>query len=194
MKAPTKEFVDLLTLAQLEEISPRSNSSVLNSFVGPLNEVMKEFSINTVLRKSAFLAQLLHESASFYYMQELASGHAYDKRGDLGNLEPIAIQTAKRNNKSVGAFYKGHGPIQITGYYNHLKCGEALGLDLVNYPLLITEPLNGCRSAGWYWDSRKLNRLADDGHFTSITKRINGGLNGQLDREMFYDRSRRVLR
>ena len=52
------------------------------------------------------------------------------------------------------------------------------------YPLL---------SAGWYWDTRKLNQIADLGAGTNIvkliTKQINGGLHGLESRcrlFMFY--------
>ena len=152
-----------------------------------------EFGINTRLRKAAFLAQVCHESSSFQFMEELAGGGAYDNRRDLGNLEPIAIEAANTNGTTAGRFYKGHGPIQITGYYNHKKCGEALGIDLINHPTLLIRPEHGCRSAGWYWDSRQLNELADLQDFKQITRRINGGYNGLEDRTQYYQRALKVL-
>jgi putative chitinase len=89
--------------------------------------------------------------------------------------------------------YKGHGPIQITGRANHTACGKALGLDLVNNPTLITEPPNAFRSAGWFWDTRGLNALADLRLFKAITKKINGGLNGLQSRMAYYEVTKRVL-
>jgi predicted chitinase len=143
---------------------------------------MREFEIATYLRAAAFLAQLAHESAELRYFEEIASGRAYEGRKDLGNTQP-----------GDGMKYKGHGPIQITGRANHTACGLALGLDLVNNPTLITQPQNAFRSAGWFWDTRGLNALADQRLFKAITKKINGGFNGLADRQKYYDRALRVI-
>ena len=40
-------------------------------------------------------------------------------------------------------------------------------------------------SAGWFWNSRNLNVLADKDDFVTITKRINGGTNGIDDRRKY---------
>jgi len=183
----------LITLEQLRAVCIYSSAGHLEPFIEPLNAAMKEFEINTKKRIAAFIAQVAHESGSFQYMQELASGAAYDKRSDLGNTLPEAIAAAAAGGKSVGRFYRGHGCIQITGYYNHLKCGEALGLDLVNQPTLLTQPVNACRSAAWFWDSRNLNALADMGDFKKITKRINGGYTHLEQRSEFYVRALDIL-
>ncbi|MNJ76754.1 hypothetical protein D3C77_741010 [compost metagenome] len=48
-------------------------------------------------------------------------------------------------------------------------------------------------SAGWFWQGRGLNSLADKGDFLAITKRINGGTNGLDDRKALYQRALEVL-
>jgi hypothetical protein len=50
------------------------------------------------------------------------------------------------------------------------------------------------RIAGWFWDSRNLNALADQGDFQGITRRINGGLNGWENRLGYYQRALEILR
>lgn len=152
----------------------------------PFMEACKEFNINTHWRFAAFLAQALHESGSFHYVEEIASGNAYTKRKDLGNLEPEAIRIAEANDMETGAFYKGHGFIQITGFYNHKACGTALNLDLINKPKLLCETVNACRSAAWFWKTHECNALADEKEFVKITKKINGGINGLEDRAKHY--------
>lgn len=154
---------------------------------------MNEFGIDSKLRIAAFIAQLSHESGSFHYVRELASGSAYDDRADLGNTHLLAIEVAKANNTTAGKFYKGRGLIQITGFYNFKECGEALGLDLIHNPDLLAQPLNACRSAAWYWKSRDLNKHADVNEFRIITKKINGGYNGIDDRFKFYFRALEIL-
>jgi putative chitinase len=74
-----------------------------------------------------------------------------------------------------------------------MKAGAALGLDLIDHPALAETPAVGARIAAWYWQSHDLNALADEGAFITITRRINGGLNGLADREAYYARAKRVL-
>lgn len=177
----------LITLEQFEQAVPDSTDRLRAKFLTPLNIALAEFEINTPLRIAAFIAQVAHESGNFRYVSELADGSAYEYRKDLGNLKPEALAAAHACGTTTGKFYKGHGPIQITGYNNHKACGEALGLDLVNEPMLICEPLNGCRAAGWFWKTNNLNPLADKGEFKRITKKINGGYNHLAERERNYD-------
>ena len=44
-------------------------------------------------------------------------------------------------------------------------------------------PNYACLSAGWFWGKKGLNALADSKDYDTMTKRINGGLNGQDDRK-----------
>lgn len=162
-------------------------------WLAPIESAMAEFGITTPARQAAFLAQIGHESGGFRYLRELASGLAYDGRADLGNTKPAALQIAARHDSSPGPWWKGSGPMQITGYDNHLTCGEALGLDLLNHPELLAVPVNGARSAAWFWKSRGLNELADQGRFEAITRRINGGLNGLAERKALFDAAKRAL-
>jgi len=108
-------------------------------FCGYLDEAMDRFEINTQARKAAFLAQVCVESGHLLYVCEIASGNAYTNRADLGNTLPEAISFSAAHGKETGPFYKGHGLIQVTGFLNHKKCGEALGLDLFNIPTLMMQ-------------------------------------------------------
>ena len=51
----------------------------------------------------------------------------------------------------------------------------------------------GGRVAAWYWWSKGLNTLADRDDFITITRRINGGLNGLEERVELWERARAVL-
>lgn len=181
-----------LALSQLKEIMP--GAMHLELFLEPIIATLEEFNIASSTRAAAFIAQLAHESGQFVYMAELANGAAYDNRADLGNTTSEAREIAARHGTSTGRWWKGHGPIQITGYTNHKRCGEYLGLDLLENPRLLEQPLEGCRSAGWFWAIEKnLNPLADAGDFLTITRRINGGVNGLADRQQFWERAKVVL-
>ena len=136
------------------------------------NVHLETYSIKTQLRFCHFLAQLAHESGNFRYMEEIASGAAYEGRKDLGNV-----------NKGDGVRYKGRGPIQLTGRANYRKYGQELGIDFENNPAIVALPSVGMLVACKYWSENNLNVFADYDDVTTITRRINGGLNGFEDRK-----------
>ena len=87
----------------------------------------------------------------------------------------------------------GRGLIQLTGRANYTKYAKLLNLPLVEQPELLEQPINAALSAAAYWDQNNLNALADAGQFEAITRRINGGLNGQTDRVALWNRAKKVL-
>jgi len=171
-----------LTLNQLANIMVGCPVSKLEIYLPFLSRAMEEGEINTPLRQAMFLAQLGHESMSFRYMEEIASGAAYEGRKDLGNTQ---LGDGKR--------FKGRGPIQLTGRSNYIAAGEALGVDFLTDPTIAAEPEYGFRTAVWFWNTRKLNPLADAGDIKTVTKKINGGLNGFDDRKQRYAKAKQIL-
>jgi len=172
-----------LTLDQLRKCIPYAGPRAAQ-FHPHLVAAMTEYGIDTPMRQAAFLAQIAHESGSLRYVREIASGQAYEGRKDLGNTQP-----------GDGQRYKGRGLIQITGRANYKQCSQALFADdrLLDTPSLLEEPVEACRSAAWFWQSRNLNPLADTGAFRAITRIINGGYNGYADRLDYYERAKAVL-
>ena len=170
-----------VTLAQLQAIMPLARARA-SAFLPALNSTMEEFGITTPARQASFLAQLAHESGQLVYVRELASGAAYEGRRDLGNIQP-----------GDGVRFRGRGLIQVTGRANYAACGKALGLDLLAKPEMLEQTVNACRSAGWFWQSRGLNALADAGDQVAVTRRINGGTNGLAERQVYFKTAQRVL-
>jgi putative chitinase len=170
-----------MNIEQLQKIMPKAGRRAAG-FLDALNATMAEFGITTPARQASFLAQVGHESGQLLYVQELASGAAYERRADLGNTKP-----------GDGVRFKGRGLIQITGRANYAACGAALGLDLIGTPALLEQPINACRSAGWFWKSHGLNELADTGDQVRVTRRVNGGVNGLADRLALFAVAQRVL-
>lgn len=166
----------------LRAVMPLATAANVERFAGPLDATCTVYAIDTPLRTAAFLAQIGHESGSLRFVRELASGQAYEGRADLGNVRP-----------GDGVRFKGRGLIQITGRANYVALSEAFDVDLLADPARLEEPDLAARSAGWFWDHRRLNALADAGDFRTITKRINGGLNGWDDRLAFYERAKMAL-
>lgn len=138
--------------------------------------------IDTPLRLAHFMAQLIHESGSFRYMEEIASGAAYEGRADLGNINP-----------GDGKRYKGRGPIQLTGRANYRTYGRLAGIDFERTPTLVSTPSIGLMVGCMFWDREKLNGLADQDDIRNITLRINGGLNGYEDRKLNLKRMKALM-
>ena len=147
-----------------------------------LNDAMVRFGITTPEREAAFLAQITEETDGFNTLREYASGWEYEGRGDLGNTQP-----------GDGPRFKGRGAIQLTGRANYETYGARLGLDLVGNPDQAEDPSVAFLIAGQYWSDHGLNQLADQGDFIDITRRINGGTNGEATREHYWSIARREL-
>jgi putative chitinase len=174
-----------------------------HKWLGPLEQVFAKYDISTPLRQAAFIGQCQHESVNFtkleeslYYTAprlmtvwpsrfsnlEQAQQYAanpeklgekvYGHRADLGNTED-----------GDGFKFHGRGIIQLTGRTLYDNCGKAIGFDLINQPQLLVEPNCAAMSAGWFWNKKGLNALADSSDYDTMTKRINGGLLGLDDRK-----------
>lgn len=155
-------------------------------FAPHLAEACPHYDIATPTRLAAFLAQVGHESGALRYVRELASGAAYEGRQDLGNTQP-----------GDGPLYRGRGLIQITGRFNYRATARSLrplgAPDFEAEPEALELPQWAAWSAAHYWASRGLNELADAGDFAAITRRINGGLNGQADRLTRWKRAQAAI-
>lgn len=178
----------MITQDQLRVIMPNAGRKI-GLFLDPLNAAMEEFGILTAPQQQMFLAQIAHESGQLRFVREIwgptPAQMRYEGRADLGNTQ-----------EGDGYRFLGRGLIQITGRANYRQC--SLGLygiahTLIEQPELLEEPLPASRSAGWFWHARGLNAFADRGDFETLTRRINGGLNGYDDRLAALHRAQQVI-
>jgi putative chitinase len=159
-----------------------------------LNEAMSLYGINTKARIASFLAQVGHESGRLHYVQEIwgptPTQRRYEGRKDLGNIYP-----------GDGSRFRGHGLIQTTGRFNHRRVTQRLRGKFPNLgvpdfeaePTKLTLPRWAALSAADYWDMIGGNALADAGKFETLTRKINGGLNGYKDRLALLSSMRKAL-
>ena len=121
------------------------------------------------------MANMMHETANFVYMKEIASGAAYNGRTDLGNTEP-----------GDGQKYKGAGVLQLTGKYSYSRLAAGINdprvMDGVDY-VSTTYPFTSARI--WIEENDLLNICLTEG-FDACCRRINGGWNGYDDRLAKY--------
>ena len=173
-----------VTAGQLKEIMPSAKAENIDKYLAPLNAAMKKYEINTFLRQAHFIAQLAHESGSFKYNEEIASGAAYEGRADLGNTQP-----------GDGVRFKGRGLIQLTGRNNYSEYGNFLGIDLLANPEKVADDPALCVDvAGWYWKNRNINIYADADDAVKVTKKINGGTNHLDERKAFLVKAKQALK
>ncbi|TVZ38125.1 putative chitinase [Alteromonadaceae bacterium 2753L.S.0a.02] len=174
-----------LSLDALIAIMAHGSHSKIETFQPLLNSEMPNYQISSPLRIAHFLAQLGHESLSFTYTEEIASGEDYEGRADLGNTEP-----------GDGKRFKGRGLIQLTGRANYAAYSEHANLDLLTRPnehLVSNNPVYALDVSLWFWDKHALNALADEDDVEAITRKINGGTNGLADRKAYLARAKFFL-
>lgn len=168
---------------QLKLIFVSASMKNINKFLPYFNKYLPEYEITTPIRKQMFFAQIGHESGCLRYVEEIASGKAYEGRKDLGNTFP-----------GDGVKYKGRGLIQITGRYNYKKISEDFNMNFIEFPYLLSEPEWAVRSACWFWKMRKLNEVCDTGDFRRLTRLINGGYNGWDRRVELYELAQKFIK
>ena len=171
-------------------------------WVDALNETFQRFDISTPARQASFIGQCGHECANFKVLEENLNYRA-ETLMKLWKSRFPTIEIANeyaRNPKKIankvyssrmgnrdeacgdGYRFRGRGCIQLTGHANYFHAGQACGEDFVMQPDLVATPKYAAMTAGWFWNTHKLNQFADRQDFTLMTKKINGGTIGLDDR------------
>ena len=182
-----------------------------HKWLGPLEEVFAKYDISTPQRQACFIGQCAHESGNFKTLQENLNYSAEGLMKTWPSRFPtkeIADQYARQPAKIAGKVYNGRlgntseeeaskflgrGLIQLTGKENYEHCGSSLDVDLVGNPDWLLDPKYAALSAGWFWNKKGLNSLADSSDIETMTKRINGGLIGLDDRKAKIAKALSVL-
>jgi putative chitinase len=183
-----------------------------------LPAVMKQFSIDSPLRLSHFLAQTAHESTNFTRVEEnlnysakrllevfpkyfnVVTAAQYANKPEAIGSHVYANRMGNGDEKSKTGFkFKGRGFLQLTGFNNYKSFSQFLpkGIVLTDTPEKVATdfPL---LSAGWFWKMNNLNSTADKGStlgvVTLVTKVINGGTHGIADRVSLFNKFYNILK
>lgn len=191
-------------MLQLDKLKGHIPNTVINQIPNVLNT----FGINTPLRLAHFLAQCATESGEFKAVREnmnySASGlkkifgkyfpgtlaNSYARKPEMIGSRVYANRMGNGNEASKDGFtYRGRGYIQLTGKNNYGLFGKLVDIDLVETPDLVATqfPL---LSAAWFFDKNKINQISDKGAtdkvVTSVSKIVNGGVNGLAERIHYF--------
>ena len=197
-----------VTLELLQQLCPHTKTSILEGYVEPLNTVAEYYEMTqNAARLAGFLAQVTHESGGFTAVKENLN---YSKDGLIKTFskyftdDSIAKEYARQpekianrvyanrmnnGNEASGDGYRfcGRGLIQLTGRANYTKFANDLGMSIEDTVAYLETPNGAVASAGWFWDNNNLNQYCDSGDFITLTKRINGGTIGLVDRQHHFD-------
>jgi putative chitinase len=186
-----------------------------DAVLAQIPDTVAKFDLGTPLRLAHFLAQCGHESAGFKavtenlnygakglqsifkkYFPTEAKALEYERKPEkIANLVYANRMSNGDEASGDGWRFRGRGYIQLTGRANYTAFNRFVdGDDVVANPDLVATkyPL---LSAGWFFNSNGIHRLADGGAtdavVTTITKRVNGGTIGLDDRikhfKEYYD-------
>lgn len=198
-----------ITVAQL--VASGVNPTQARVFVDPLSAACVLFDISSRVRRAAFVAQCVHESAGFARLEEnlfystparirqmwpsrvpteAAAAPLCRKPEDLANK----VYSLRNGNGDAasgdGWRYRGRGLFQLTGRHNYADASLELNRPYVDQPDLVAQPSDACLTAAWYWHTNKCNLLADASNTKAITWAINGpALAGLADRVSLFERA-----
>ena len=201
----------MITGQQFKTLFPRAQDP--EGWATSMNDVFPTYEINTPKRIAAFLAQCGHESGGWTTFEENLNYSAQGLNGifkkyfpTIESAQPYARKPQMIANKVYGNRmgnrdeasgdgwrFRGSGFLQLTGHSNFYHAGQALGVDFVMQPELVRTPMYAAQTAGWFWQTHKLNQYADSGDFVTMTKRINGGTIGLDDRIKHINHALEVL-
>ena len=176
-------------------------------WVDALNETFDRFQIDTPMRQAAFIGQCGHECGQFKVLEENLNYRAATllklfprtprrawgftpEEAAAYERQPKKIANRiygnRMNNRDEasgdGWRFRGRGCIQLTGSANYHHASKALGVDFIMEPDQVATPKYAAMTAGWFWNTHKINQFADVQDWVTMTKRINGGTIGLDDR------------
>jgi len=189
---------------------------VPDEVIAQIPGVQEKFAVNTPLRLAHFLAQCGHESGGFKFKSENLNYSAEILRKVFPKYFPdiVVAKQYERKPEAIasrvyggrmgngpeatkeGFKFKGRGYIQLTGKDNYKAFDATVEDDILANPDLVATkyPL---LSAAWFWNSRKLNAIADQGAtddvVTKVTKLVNGGTIGLADRIRHFKEYHKLL-
>lgn len=188
------------------------------NLVDPFNETFQRFGILTPAQQASWIGQCGHECGNFRILEENLNyraptllklfpktpkrqwgftpeeAAAYEKQPQKIANRIYSNRMGNRDKASGDGWrFRGSGFLQLTGHSNFYHAGQALGVDFVMQPELVRTPMYAAQTAGWFWQTHKLNQYADSGDFLTMTKRINGGTIGLEDRIKHINHALHVL-
>ena len=207
--------MSLITVDQLRAMIPTNKE--VEAWCEELNKALPKYDITTDQRIAGFISQCAHESMDFTAMSENLNyreetlnkvfpryfGPGKRNAAEYAkNPEKIAnyvymdeFRTSKLGNTQPGDGwrFRGRGLKQLTGRDNYTRFAKDYDLTAEEAAVWVETKEGALASALWFWNTNKLNAIADTGNVAALTKKINGGDIGLADRQARYTRAMAAL-
>jgi putative chitinase len=207
--------MSLITVDQLRAMIPTNKE--VEAWCEELNKALPKYDITTDQRIAGFISQCAHESMDFNAMSENLNyreetlnkvfpryfGPGKRNAAEYArNPEKIAnyvymdeFRTSKLGNVHPGDGwrFRGRGLKQLTGRDNYTRFAKDYDLTAEEAAVWVETKEGALASALWFWNTNKLNPIADTGNVAALTKKINGGDIGLADRQTRYARAMAAL-
>jgi putative chitinase len=196
-----------------------SGNTKVDAWYAALCEILPKYGITTPRRVAHFISQCAHESNNFRSLEENLNyskdsllkvfpryfGDGKRNAADYArNPEKIANYVYMDEFRSVqgrmgntqpgdGWKFRGRGLKQLTGRNNYTAFGKSVGMTAEQAADYVATEKGAIESAAWFWDTNKLNTIADTDDVVLMTRRINGGNIGLEDRQQRYNRALPLL-
>lgn len=199
--------MSIFTQERLGKSLYMTDESITRHWYDTMVEALPEDIKENPNRIAGFLAQTSHESGKYKYLSENLN---YSDKGLLKTFpkyfnesnvmdyarKPEAIANRVYANRmgngdeasGDGWKYCGRGLIQLTGKNNYQAFGESVGIDIDELAGYLVCYEGAVKSALWFWNKNNLNVTADNGDLLMMTKKINGGTHGLVERTNEYTR------
>ena len=205
----------LLTVDQLRAMIPANKE--VEAWCEELNKALPKYGITTDKRIAGFVSQCAHESMDFTAMSENLNyreetlnkvfpryfGPGKRNAAEYAkNPEKIAnyvymdeFRTSKLGNTQPGDGwrFRGRGLKQLTGRDNYTRFAKDYNMTAEEAAVWVETKEGALASALWFWNTNKLNDIADTGNVAALTKKINGGDIGLADRQARYAKAMAAL-
>lgn len=191
-----------------------ASSQDADQYVYQLESTLPQYGIaDSRQRLAHFFAQILHESGclrfdmenlnysadgllktfpKYFTTRELAESYAQQPERIANRV--YASRMGNGNEASGDGWrFRGRGLIQLTGRSKYADFAKWINEPRVmeNPDLVATD--YAVHSAVYFWNTRKLNTLADKDDVVAVTKKINGGTKGLAHRRELLNKANGLL-
>jgi putative chitinase len=185
--------------------------------------LLDSYKINTPLRLAHFFAQTDHESLGFTKLKEnlnysvdgLLETFRRERISELDCKRLGRTETRKANQETIaniiyggyygrvnlgnikigdGFKYIGRGYMHTTGRANYAELSKDTGVDYLSNPEWLEREADALLSACWFWKSNNCNSFADKDDLVGLTKKINGGKNGLVERAEKLEKYKQIFK
>jgi len=191
------------TILTKDQLKQMVKNPYIDHWYSVLEQLLDDYDITTPLRVAHFVAQCAHESGNFVFIKENLNYKAASLMTVFKKYFPTAELATQYANKPErianrvyasrmgngdeasgdGYRYCGRGLIQLTGKDNYTFFAGSLGISVEEASEYLATFEGAAQSACWFWEQNNLNRFADANDVKGLTRAINGGQIGIIDRE-----------